>query len=189
MNAETSTSPSAWSFTKAFHKESYPAISPSRPENNQAGKVVVIAGGSTGIGYGIARAFAGASASRVIITGRRSKVLRSSVVALSEETKAAGSETVIDGRCLDVTSIDETLAFWQALKNEGITVNVLVLNAATSSARATILDLGRDKLWQDFVINVRTLMDWTEHFYKQENSDKHKRKVLKVKQSVDRGFR
>lgn len=178
MNAETSTSLSAWKFTKNFHKKSYPALSPSLPGNSQRGKVVVITGASAGIGYGIARGFAAAYAERVIITGRRTDVLQEAVTSLTKAAQEVGSHTVIEGQALDVTNIEETCTFWDTLKSKGTFADVLVLNAATASGHATVLEHGREKLWQDFVTNVRTLMDWAEHFNKQESPESPRQKVL-----------
>lgn len=40
----------AFSFTTKVYRDVYPAIEPSRPENSQAGKVIVITGASRGLG-------------------------------------------------------------------------------------------------------------------------------------------
>jgi NADPH:quinone reductase-like Zn-dependent oxidoreductase len=53
--------------TKTVHRDVYPAISPSRPELNQAGRVVLVTGGGTGVGHSVARAFVRAAADTVII--------------------------------------------------------------------------------------------------------------------------
>jgi hypothetical protein len=37
-------------FTKQNHRDIYPAIDPSSPSNNQAGKVIVVTGASKGLG-------------------------------------------------------------------------------------------------------------------------------------------
>ncbi|KAG5753161.1 hypothetical protein H9Q72_003822 [Fusarium xylarioides] len=54
------------SFTKSWHSEPYPFISPTRTELSAAGKNVVITGGGTGIGQATGIAFAQAGAIKVI---------------------------------------------------------------------------------------------------------------------------
>jgi len=36
--------------TNTSHRDPYPAISPSKPENSQEGKIIIITGGGAGIG-------------------------------------------------------------------------------------------------------------------------------------------
>ncbi|KAI0099991.1 NAD(P)-binding protein [Hypoxylon sp. NC0597] len=156
------------SLLKTTHKSSYPAISPLRPELSQAGRTVLITGGSTGVGFAIARGFAQASASKVIIIGRRESVLNDAVEKLIREFPTVQ----FIGKSLDVGDLPSTDQLWADLVRQNITVDVLVLNASSSSHTQPILEAGVDKIWRDFVINVRTLLAFTEKFYKQSTKQK-----------------
>lgn len=152
---------------KIYHKAPYAAISPTRPELSQAGRTVVVTGGNSGIGYAIARAFITASAKRVIILSRRPEIVKSAAAKLAEEAKQLGSGTVVEGRVGNVASLESTAGFWAGLEKDGIFVDVLVLNAAAGGAVAPLLQTGRDGVWADFEANVRSILDFTERFYKQ----------------------
>ncbi|GIJ99558.1 hypothetical protein Aspvir_001692 [Aspergillus viridinutans] len=141
--SSTITLPPGFAFTQKVHNAPYPAIAPSPPELSQAGKTVLITGGHTGIGYAIARAFAQASAKRLIIIGRRDNLVASAAARLAAEFPS--TQTV--GLICDIA-------------NDNILIDVVVLNAA-------ILDLGRDKVWEEYITNVRTHLDFTERLYKQ----------------------
>ena len=150
---------------KTYHKKPYPAISPLRPELSQAGKTILIAGGSSGIGYAIARAFVQAGATRLILLGRREGPLKSAASTLATE----GSTKIIPMVC-DITNLSDTARLFESLRTDNIFVDVLVLNAATTGEVKTLLDAGVTSVWKAFEFNVRTLMDLTEHFYKQEGT-------------------
>jgi NAD(P)-dependent dehydrogenase (short-subunit alcohol dehydrogenase family) len=169
---------------KIYHKRPYPGISPLRPELSQTGKTVLIAGGSTGIGFAIARAFVQAKASRVIITGRRESVVKESAAKLTAEADAT-TATVI-GVAVDINNLDETSKLFASLKNDNIFVDVLVLNAATTGDVTPILQAGLKPTWKAFEINVRTILDLTEHFYKQEG--KHQKYLINVSTSAIHNF-
>ena len=152
---------------KTSHKTPYPAISPLNPKLDQAGRTVLIAGGSTGIGFGIARGFVRAKASRVIILGRRKDVLKQSVTELQAEAdKATG--TVVEGRICNVADLADSDRLWNQLKREDIFIDVLVLNAAASGGPGPILKRDLQDTWAAFEVNVRMLLDFTQHFYNQE---------------------
>ncbi|KAH7120458.1 hypothetical protein EDB81DRAFT_952374 [Dactylonectria macrodidyma] len=154
----------ASTLTTSYHQESYAGISTSRPELSQAGKSVLVAGGSSGIGLSIAKSFAAAGAAQVVILGRRQEALDLAVAGVSAEypgTKIVGY-TCDTG---DETSIEK---LWSALKSDGIFVDVLVLCAAKISPEHTMLTLGAKGVWDEFVVNVKAPLDMTERFYKQE---------------------
>jgi NAD(P)-dependent dehydrogenase (short-subunit alcohol dehydrogenase family) len=150
--------------TDPVHKNSYPAISPLRPELSQAGKTVLISGGNTGIGYGIARGFVKASAAKVIITGRRVEVVSKAAQELQRE--AVGTEVI--GFPCDISSASAVDALWQKLKEEGTVVDVVVLNAVGVPPKKPLAEVGTEGIWTLFDMNVRAQLQMTERFYKQE---------------------
>lgn len=156
--------------TSVTHKTSYPAISPTRPELNQAGRVVLITGGGTGVGKSMAHHFALASASHVIIAGRRVDVLEKALVELKKSTKEAGSPTQFLSYKLDVASKSEITDVFKDLSEKKLEVDVLVLNAAKFATFVPIMDLGMDELWSFMEANMRSAMLLTEMFLRQNLS-------------------
>ncbi|KAK4187145.1 hypothetical protein QBC35DRAFT_385497 [Podospora australis] len=159
---------------KTTHKKPYPAISPLKPEHNQAGKTVLITGGAGGIGYAIARAFIQASAAHVIVTSRRVGFLENGVKRLQAEAKALGSNTKISGYASDAGDLEAANKLWTGFKEAGIFVDVLVLNATIAGHIGPLLNTDVNDLWKTYEINVRSLFDYTKRFNAQEGGSKKK---------------
>lgn len=88
-----------------------------------------VTGGGTGIGYAIARGFAPAGASTIIITGRRSNVLQASADKIMEEI----SPTRILTCPLDISNKEAVDGIFGAVRNHlgpGKDIDILVLCAA-----------------------------------------------------------
>ncbi|KAI1103981.1 NAD(P)-binding protein [Jackrogersella minutella] len=156
--------------TPTYHTSPYPAISPLRPELSQAGKTILITGGSAGIGYSIAEAFVLARASRVIILGRHPDTVNSAVTALTalSQSKGSGKTKVVGLEC-DIGSTTAAAALWGRLAGEGVAVDVLVLNAAAIPPVKTLFDMGTEHVWaHEYDLNVRAQLDMAERFYKQQ---------------------
>lgn len=158
-------------FTKTVHRTSYPSIDPARPELSQAGRTVLITGGGTGIGLSIGKSFALAGAKRVIIVGRRANVLADAAKEIESVAKQAGKETEVIHQTLDVTDKAGNAALWSGLKDKGILVDVLVLNAAKFSPLQPLLDIGSDEIWSMFEANVHGPLMLSEAFAKQGGDD------------------
>ncbi|KAK3339833.1 hypothetical protein B0T25DRAFT_626588 [Lasiosphaeria hispida] len=154
-----------------LHKTPYPAISPLRPELSQAGRTVLIAGGSTGIGFAIARAYVQAKASRVILLGRREDVLKKAAATLASEA-ADKTATTVDALVCDAADLADSERVWGQFKKDGVLIDVLVLNAATTGAVGPILQTKVGDTWRAFEVNVRMLLDFTQRFYNQEGPRK-----------------
>jgi FlaA1/EpsC-like NDP-sugar epimerase len=99
--------------TPTIHRTPYDAISPTRPELSQAGRVVLITGGATGAGYAMARAFVQASASTIVIVGRRTHVLEAAQSKLEAEAKTTGQQTNIITRQCDVSDSSDINTLWE----------------------------------------------------------------------------
>ncbi|KAF9060002.1 hypothetical protein BDP27DRAFT_1495390 [Rhodocollybia butyracea] len=112
--------------TTTYHTDTYPAISPTSPALTQFGETILITGGGSGIGFEITRSFAKASASRIIIVGRRDASLEESVVKLRNEFKTTEFITCQG----DIGSDDSITFLWEFLYSQNIFVHVLVLNTA-----------------------------------------------------------
>ncbi|KAK4238967.1 hypothetical protein C8A03DRAFT_43339 [Achaetomium macrosporum] len=154
-------------YVKTHHKRPYPAISPLRPELSQAGRTVLILGGSAGIGFAIARAFIHASASHVIITGRREGVLAEAVSQLKQTEGSNNPSTEVSSYVSDMTRLQDTEELWEGFKRVGIVIDVLVLNAFSNGEPKPLLEADLGATWSAFETNVRGLLDHTRRFYKQ----------------------
>ncbi|PKX89433.1 transcription factor domain-containing protein [Aspergillus novofumigatus IBT 16806] len=173
--SSTITLPPGFAFTQTVHNAPYHAIAPSRPELSQAGKTVLITGGHTGIGYAIARAFAQASAKRLIIIGRRDNLVASAATRLASEFP---STQTVGLRC-DIADAESVDRLWNGLANDNTFVDVVVLNAAKLSPQP-ILDLGRDKVWEEYIINVWAHLDFTERLYKQPGAKVRQKALINL---------
>lgn len=149
------------------HKGSYATISPSRPELSQKGRVVVVTGAAEGIGYAIARSFGKAGAAKVIVTGRRKGALDEAVASLTKSSP----QTTFQGRVQDASDVTGIVNFWKQLDDEGVVVDVLVLNVAAVSATATILELGYQQVVDDLKTNASGIAASAHFFYHQKKRD------------------
>lgn len=116
-------------YTKTIHRSRYPAISPLNPANSAAGKVVLVTGGGSGIGLGIAKAFVEAGAKSVTILGRRENVLEQG----KAELEKAGLSKILTFKA-DVTDAASLKAAFEATERASGKVDVVVGNAGYMSA-------------------------------------------------------
>ncbi|KAL2142834.1 hypothetical protein VTI28DRAFT_665 [Corynascus sepedonium] len=158
-------------YVKTLHKKPYPGVSPLRPELSQEGRTVLVVGASTGIGFAIARAFVQASASHVILTGRREKALADAVTKLQTETNDA---TTISGFVSDVSDLQDSAKLWREFANQGIIIDVLVLNAMNMGQGGLLLQADLGATWKAFETNVRGLLDYAQRFSKQGSEGRPK---------------
>ncbi|KAI0537990.1 putative short-chain dehydrogenase [Xylaria digitata] len=154
--------------TDPVHKNSYAAIDPLRPELSQAGRTVVITGGNSGVGYGVAQAFIRASAARVIILGRRVDVVTSAAQNLAVEAGAGYKGETLGLPC-DISDAAAVDTLWEKLRADGIVVDVLVLNVAIFAPKKPLLEVGTADVWKVYDVNVRAQLQLTERFYKQDD--------------------
>ncbi|KAF5667148.1 short-chain alcohol dehydrogenase/reductase [Fusarium heterosporum] len=158
----------------SIHRQSYEAISPSRPGLSQSGHTILVAGASTGIGFSIAESFAAAAADRVIITGRRQDKLDSAAAKIKNKYPNVQVLPVVN----DFGDEDDTRQFWGKLARDGILVDVLVLSAARMWLPNTILGLGYETFKDGLAINVAAPYLWTSLFYKQREANPSRKLVL-----------
>jgi len=151
--------------TRTTHRTPYPSVDPSRPGLSQKGRTVLITGGSAGVGFAIAKAFVAASASAVIISGRRQEQLDIAVSSLTKE--AAETGTRIIGEKSDAADPESIDKLWADLAERNIVVDVLVLNAAKFATPGSLLSLGITNVWKSFEFNARSLLLHTEKFHQQ----------------------
>ncbi|KAF4949489.1 hypothetical protein FSARC_13473 [Fusarium sarcochroum] len=162
------------SLVSVTHHESYAAISPSRPELSQAGHTVLVAGASTGIGFSIAESFAAATATRVIITGRRQDVLDDAAAKIVAKYHKVQVVPIVN----DFGDETATKGLWEKLKQDDIFVDVLVPSAAKMWLPNTILGLGYDTVKDGLAFNALAPYLWTSLFYQQRERDPSRKLAL-----------
>ncbi|KAE9399474.1 short-chain dehydrogenase/reductase, partial [Gymnopus androsaceus JB14] len=149
-----------------YHRDTYPSISPTKPSLTQAGKTILITGGGGGIGFEIARSFAKASASKIIIVGRRGNLLDEALVKLRQEFQGDATEFI--AHQADVGSDSSITSLWEFLHSQIILVHVLVLNAANFYPMAPdTLSMDKTELMEAFDTNVGGNFLMSANFVKQ----------------------
>lgn len=138
------------SFTSTYHRESYPAIDPTRPELSAAGKVILISGGGKGIGGYITSSFARAGAKDIIITGRDRDALEACKAKV-----AASSKSRVHFFVGDVRDEKNTKEMFATIKKEIGLIDVLVSNAGYLPKTGPVKDTPIDDFWRAFEINVK----------------------------------
>jgi NAD(P)-dependent dehydrogenase (short-subunit alcohol dehydrogenase family) len=113
--------------------------------NKLQGKVAVITGGNSGIGYATAEAFI-AEGAKVVITGRNGE-------AVAEAAKSLGSGTI--GIVSDAAKMTDLRSIDNALKAQGIEkVDILFYNAGVAQF-APVSDMSLDVFEANMNINFR----------------------------------
>ena len=114
-------------FTETFHRETYPGISPTRPEQSAAGKVIVVTGAGGKIGKAICKAFARANAQCVGMLDVDSKRLRNAKTDVEQETD--GGPTILQTFPVDITDQPSVRDVFAVLTAKFGCTHVLVNNA------------------------------------------------------------
>ncbi len=139
------------SFTKTWHNQPYPIISPTRPELSAAGKNVVITGGGTGIGKAAAIAFAQAGAKSVSIVGRRLDRLSTAGAAIAEANPS--TQVVLQtGDVSDRASIETALA--AIVAKIGGKVDIFLNNAGMLPKEAAVIGYPEAEIRRSFEVNL-----------------------------------
>jgi short-subunit dehydrogenase len=150
--------------SRVHHRKPYPAIDPSSPANTHSGRTILITGSSSGIGFEAAKAFITASASCVIILGRRSEPITAAVKELEDSIPTNSSTKILARKC-DIGNGTEMEELWAGLKNAGIEIDVMVLNAAKTGPMT--VGSGWKKVWEFFEVNVLANLRMVEKFLAQ----------------------
>ncbi|KAK3380503.1 hypothetical protein B0T24DRAFT_696975 [Lasiosphaeria ovina] len=180
-----SPSPLEATFIKTLHHKPYAAISPLRPELSQAGRTVLVSGGSAGIGFATARAFVQAKAARVIVTGRRPALVAEAAAKLAAEASPA---TTVSGIATDSSSLADTEALWAQFAADGVVVDVLVLSAAAVGEPTPLLRAPLAGVWAAYETNVRALLDYAQRFAAQAGQGHGKKYLVNISTSAIHNF-
>ncbi|KAJ5731962.1 Glucose/ribitol dehydrogenase [Penicillium malachiteum] len=136
--------------TSTWHSESYPSISPSRPELSAKGKSVLVTGGGTGIGAETAISFATAGASRISLLGRREQPLLDTKASIEE--KFANVEVFVASTDVtDKSQVDTVFAKFA----ESAKIDVLVSGAAMIGPQDPIRDVDGERFLVTVDQNLR----------------------------------
>lgn len=136
--------------TPTWRSNTYPSLSPTRPELSAKGKTILITGGGTGIGAETARHFAQAGASRIALLGRREQPLLSTAASIS----LAHPSVEVFTAATDVTKKTEVDAAFAQFVGDG-KLHVVVSNAATTGPLEAVEDVDPDAFLDAITVNIK----------------------------------
>lgn len=133
--------PQRASLTPTYHHETYPRIAPTHAASEVKGKCVVVTGGGCGIGLAIATSFAQAGCRAVTILGRRPQVLAEATASIKAAAQAAGSETFVFSRSVDLESALKTEAAFAEIEENTGKIDILCANAGVAPWIGTVSEI------------------------------------------------
>lgn len=145
--------PSLPSFTKTFHRDVYPGISPTRPELSAIGKVVVVTGAGGAIGKAICRAFARAGAKHIAMLDLSGGNLKTAKADIEQNPECQNSSLHLFP--VDITDQAAIKEAFSTIESELGSVNVLVNNAGYQPDIQLYRDATLDEWWKGFEVNVK----------------------------------
>ena len=133
------------SLTETYHNASYDAISPTRPELSVAHKTIIVTGGGRGIGPEIARAYAAAGASRIVLLGRTQSTLSQTAEKIEKEfaSVSVSTHTADIADQVAIEHVAEKVQKW----------DVLILNAGVLASPQPIAKSDPADWWR--ILEVR----------------------------------
>lgn len=135
--------------TSTWHSNTYPSLSPSRPELSAKGKTVIVTGGGSGIGAETARYFAQAGASRIALLGRREQPLLDTKASIERDYKRVDVFTAPT----DVTKKSEVEAAFAKFLGDG-KIDILVSGAAVVGPLDSVENVDSEKFLDALNVNV-----------------------------------
>ncbi|KAK5079339.1 hypothetical protein LTR64_002238 [Lithohypha guttulata] len=137
--------------TQTYHTKSYSSISPDQPALSQQGKNIVVTGGGTGIGGGIALSLARAKVSNLALLGRRVGPLEQ----VKKTITASYPETSVYVYSADISDLDAMVnAFNSFAKAVQGPVHTVMANAGWHPGVSTAPDDNNGSLMASLEINA-----------------------------------
>ncbi|KAK3646834.1 hypothetical protein LTR56_008321 [Elasticomyces elasticus] len=137
--------------TKKIHRRVPDGLQPEKAENSQAGKIIVITGGGSGIGAASANVWVRAGAEGVVLVGRRKERLEQTARSL----EALGKGTKILAIPADSTIEKDMLHVYSTVnKTFGRPADVVLANAGALSAIKPLGEEEASEWWRIYQVNV-----------------------------------
>ncbi|CEJ81085.1 hypothetical protein VHEMI01234 [[Torrubiella] hemipterigena] len=136
--------------TQKWHDNTYPSLSPTRPELSAKGKTIAITGGGTGIGAETAAQFAAAGAARIGIFGRREQPLLATKASI--EKRFPGVEVFTAST--DVTNKEQVDAAFASFLGDS-KLDVVISAAAKTGPTASVQDADGDEFIEAVNVNLK----------------------------------
>lgn len=139
-------------FTETRHKDTYPAIDPSK--RDLSGRYVFITGASKGIGRETALSYGSAGAAGIAIGARSDleTVKKEILEAAAAANKPAPQIVAVE---LDVTDEKSVAAAAAVVDKEFPRLDILINNAGYLEIRSKIGDSDPEEWWKTFTVNIK----------------------------------
>ena len=134
------------SLTQNYHNASYDAISPTRHELSVANQTIIITGGGRGLGPEIAKAYAAAGASHLVLLGRTQSTLSQTAEEIEKSfpSVSVSTHTADVADEIAVGKVAETVGKW----------DVLILNAGLYGEQHSIENSVPADWWRAFEVAI-----------------------------------